>query len=265
MKRILFCLSVFLLFVSIPFTAASSDSSQIKVTILYDNYVYAEGTQADWGFACLIQGAEKTILFDTGTKDNILFHNIRLLNMDSSEVEVVVISHEHGDHTGGLKAFLNENNGVVVYFPKSFSKQFYQFIEKAGAASTPVDEPVRLCDGVYSTGEMKGGRIAEQSLILDTHDGLVIITGCSHQGIVNILKKAKSMFDKPIDTVFGGFHLLEHSDEAVAEIIAQFKELGVSKCGATHCTGERQIGLFREAYGANFVEMGVGRVLTFKK
>lgn len=243
-----------------------NEGNEIKVTILYDNYIHTDGTKSDWGFSCLIEGTEKTILFDAGTKGDILIHNMHQLNVDPKKVDLVVISHEHGDHTGGLPAFFRENSSVTVYHPVSCSEKFIQTVEDAGAKAVPVmGKPVKLCGGVYSTGEMKGGPIEEQSLILETSQGLIVITGCSHQGIVNIVAKAKSMFDKNIDIVFGGFHLLQHSDKAVDKIIAQFKEQGVAKCGATHCTGDRQIGLFEKAYGSNFVKMGVGRVLSFPK
>jgi len=243
----------------------SLGTNQVKVTILYDNYVHTEGTKSDWGYACLIEGTEKTILFDTGTRGDILMHNIRKLGVDPQVVDLVAISHEHGDHTGGLSAFFKENSHVTVYHPVSFSEKFVNAVKDAGAQSVAVDEPVKLCEGVYSTGEMRGGPIEEQSLILETSQGLVVITGCSHQGIVNIVKKARSMSEKRIHLVFGGFHLLQHSDDAVKQIIAQFREMGVAKCGATHCTGDRQISLFAKAYGSDFVPMGVGRVLTFTK
>jgi len=124
-----------------------------------------------------------------------------------------------------------------------------------------VSKPIEICQGVYSTGEM-GQEIKEQSLILDTPKGLIIVTGCSHQGIVNILEKAKKILDKDIYMVFGGFHLMRHSDEQVEEIISVFKKLGVQKCGATHCTGDRQIELFKKAYGDNYVPIGTGNILT---
>ncbi len=89
----------------------------------------------------------------------------------------------------------------------------------------------------------------------------MVIIGCSHTGIVNILRKAKELHNKNIYMVLGGFHLLNTADSGVNQIIEEFKELGVEKCGATHCTGERQIPLFKKAYGENFVPMGVGRVI----
>jgi 7,8-dihydropterin-6-yl-methyl-4-(beta-D-ribofuranosyl)aminobenzene 5'-phosphate synthase len=77
------------------------------------------------------------------------------------------------------------------------------------------------------------------------------------------LERTKEIFDQDIYMVFGGFHLMNHSDDAVREIISRFKALGVKKCGATHCTGDRPIDLFRKAYGDDFVSLGVGKVLTF--
>ena len=234
--------------------------SPVKFTILYDNYVFEEGTDADWGFSCLIEGTEKTILFDTGTRSDILFRNIERLDVDVSKVEQIVISHDHGDHTGGLAAFLRRNHDVSVYLPVSFPRGFFESVKQDKARVVSVDDPVEICSNVFLTGEM-GIQIAEQSLIINTSRGLVIVTGCSHQGIVNILKRAKEMLDRPIYLVFGGFHLMQHSDEDVEAIIQEFKNMGVEKCGATHCTGDRAIALFQEAFGENYVRMGTGRVV----
>jgi 7,8-dihydropterin-6-yl-methyl-4-(beta-D-ribofuranosyl)aminobenzene 5'-phosphate synthase len=178
-------------------------------------------------------------------------------------VELVVISHEHGDHTGGLERILKQNAGVSVYHPISFSKDFVESVHKAKAKAVPVKEPVEICKNVFLIGEM-GDEIKETSIVLKTGEGLVLATGCSHPGIVKILEKTKEIFDEDIYMVFGGFHLMNHSAEAVQDIINRFKALSVQKCGATHCTGDEQIELFRKGYGDDFVSLGVGKVLTFK-
>jgi len=236
----------------------------IKITILYDNYIFSEGTKSDWGFACLIEGTEKTILFDTGTKSDILWYNIEKLNADLSKVEQIVISHNHGDHTGGLQSVLEKNSEVSVFLPVSFANEYVSSVEGAGAKVIAVDQPREICRDVYLTGQM-GDQIKEQSLIIDTPKGLVVVTGCSHQGIVNILNKAKEILNKDIYLVFGGFHLMRHSDKQVKEIIQQFKNLGVKQCGATHCTGDKAIAMFKEAYGENYVPMGVGKVIKISR
>lgn len=246
----------------VPGALAKTEDGEITVTILYDNTASASGTKADWGFSCLIEGMEKTILFDTGTKPEVFFHNVEALGVDLDEVDLVVISHEHGDHTGSLARVLEQHHGLPVYHPVSFSDGFVASVTRAGSTSVPVTDPVEIIPGVHLTGEM-GGDIKEQSLILETGNGPVVITGCSHPGIVEILEKTRQILDENIAMVFGGFHLLRHSDDQTAAIIERFKMLGVEKCGATHCTGDPQIAMFRDAYGDNFVEMGTGRVISF--
>lgn len=236
----------------------------LKFTILYDNYLYEQGTKPDWGFSCLIEGTEKVILFDTGTQPDILLHNVDHLGVDLKKVEQIVLSHDHHDHIGGLPKVLDINHDVSVYMPVSFAYEIVRSVENKKAKVVSVDEPIEICPNVYSTGEM-GVRIKEQSLIINTKKGLIIVTGCSHQGIVNILKRAKKLFDRPIYLVFGGFHLGGMADEKVEAIIQDFKEIGVEKCGATHCTGDRPIELFKKAFGDNYVPMGTGRILEVKQ
>lgn len=231
----------------------------IKFTVLYDNFIYNGGKPAH-GFSCLIEGTEKTILLDTGGDSKVLMHNIDHFNVDLSQVEQIVITHNHWDHSGGLFEVMEKNNDVPVYLPISFPYAFIRRVEGKGAKVISIDEPIELCENVFLTGEM-GDRTKEQSLIIDSRKGLVIITGCSHQGIVNILKLAKKLFDKKIYLVFGGFHLGGKKDSELQEILSDFKELGVVKCGATHCTGEKAISMFKEAYGENYVAIGTGRIL----
>ena len=103
--------------------------------------------------------------------------------------------------------------------------------------------------------------MGEQSLIVNTSQGLIVITGCSHPGIVNVLKRAKMIVNRKVYLVFGGFHLKENSDEEIMEIVSDLKDLGVLKVGPTHCTGDKAIELFKKEYGDDFVQMGVGRVI----
>ena len=260
MKNILILAFILLFTFTAVCKVSALEDTPITITILYDNYIFSEGLKTDWGYSCIIEGTEKTILFDTGTKSDILFHNINKLNVNPKDVELVAISHNHGDHTGGLFAFLDENNKVTVYLPASFPDEFVSRVENAGAKVVSVDKPVEICKDVSLTGEM-GGLIKEQSLILNTSKGLVVITGCAHPGIVGIVKRAKEVIDKEIYLVFGGFHLLNKSEDEVNQIISQFKDLGVMKVGATHCTGDKAIELFKDAYKENFVQMGVGKAI----
>lgn len=232
----------------------------LRFTILYDNYVYRDGTEADWGFSCLIEGTKKTILFDAGTKPRVLARNIEAMNVDPKKIDLVVISHDHGDHTGGLASVLEKNPGIEVFYPLSFPSEISRRLDGLRAVGRSVDKPVELCRNVHLTGPM-GDSIKEQSLIIDTPRGLIIITGCAHQGILNVLTRARQIVDKPIHMVFGGFHLGGVSDFGMRKIIAGFKEMNVEKCGATHCTGDGPISAFKQAFGDNFLPMGTGRVI----
>jgi 7,8-dihydropterin-6-yl-methyl-4-(beta-D-ribofuranosyl)aminobenzene 5'-phosphate synthase len=247
--------------------SAGGREKPIKITILYDNYVHAEGTKADWGYACLIEGMEKTILFDTGTKPEILMHNVRQLKVDLKDVDMVVISHGHGDHTGGLLTVLEKKPGIPVYLPGYFPAEFIERVEKAGGKVVQVKsaESVKLCENAFLTGVM-GDEIEEHSLILDTgtDKGIVVITGCSHPGIAEIVKRAKEIVKKNVYIVFGGFHLMRHSKAQVKSIIREFNQMGVLKCGATHCTGDKSIQLFREAFKDNYVKIGTGKIIEIK-
>ena len=89
----------------------------MKATILYDNTTFRKDLQADWGFSALIEAKGKRILFDTGGSGSILLSNMRKLEIAPNEIDEVFISHAHFDHTGGLSAFLNQNNDVKVWIP----------------------------------------------------------------------------------------------------------------------------------------------------
>jgi len=236
-------------------------TTTVKVHIIYDNYVYKEGTQADWGFSILIEGLDKCILFDTGTRPEIFEANFKKMGLDATEIDEVFISHEHGDHFGGLGALLNMNPDIKVVVPETFSNDFFKIPEKTGSVAELISNPVQVCRGLYSSGVM-GKAIPEQALVLNTAEGLVVMTGCSHPGIINMLEQVKEDFSKEIYMVFGGFHLMNNSEKQINDIIEHMRKLGVKKCGATHCTGDKQIEWFREAFGEDFVELGTGNILT---
>lgn len=236
--------------------------NEITFTVIYDNYSSSEHCAGDWGFSCLIEGMEKTILFDTGTKPEIFRKNLESLSINIEDIDLIVISHNHGDHTGGLPVILDEEVELPLYIPGSVEDNFVGRFEAFQGHIKPVNEPLEICEGVMSTGEM-GSWIKEQSLLIDTPKGLVVLTGCSHQGIENIVEKATELSDKQIYMVFGGFHLLNHSTGQVEDIIDIFQKNGVQKCGATHCTGEKATAMFRDAYGENFVRIGAGKRIQF--
>jgi 7,8-dihydropterin-6-yl-methyl-4-(beta-D-ribofuranosyl)aminobenzene 5'-phosphate synthase len=217
--------------------------------------------QADWGYSVVIEGLDKSILFDTGTKPEIFEANFKKMGIDAGDIDLLVISHEHGDHTLGIPAFVKMKSGIPVIIPYSFSAKFKETMISYGLEPNLVNAPARICKNLYTSGEFDY-QIPEQALVMNTKQGLVIITGCSHPGIIEMLKKIKTTFNKNIYMVFGGFHLLDKSEKEMEAIISGMKSLGVVKCGATHCTGVTQIKMIKEAYGENYFELGVGNTIV---
>ena len=194
----------------------------LKFTVLYDNYVHQEGTKAEWGFSCLIQGAEKTILFDTGTKPEVLMHNVKALGVDLQKVDLVVISHDDGDHTGDLPAVLERNpEGRRAFSPfpsrPNSGRRSRERAPDADRRQARRDLPERLPDG------RDGGRDQGDVARPGHPRRLVVVTGCSHPGIVGILRRAKEIRAKPIHLVFGGFHLGNKPDAEIQTIIVAFR------------------------------------------
>jgi 7,8-dihydropterin-6-yl-methyl-4-(beta-D-ribofuranosyl)aminobenzene 5'-phosphate synthase len=231
--------------------------------VVFDNNPYKEGLETAWGFSCLITGTEKTILFDTGGDGSLLLNNMRKLSIDPNSVDIVVLSHIHADHTGGMKSFLEKNAGVVVYLPKSFPEKFKDDAQVYGANIIEVEKSLKICEGVCSTGRL-GTWKKEQSLIIRTNKGLVIITGCAHPGIVKIVDTAKDLMKEDIFLVVGGFHLEWMTKGKIEKIISIFKQMGVRYVGPGHCTGEKARALFEKHFGSNYINVGAGKVITIE-
>ena len=232
----------------------------LSITVVYDNNPYKQELETDWGFAAAITGIEKTILFDTGG-GQLLLDNMEKLAIEPANVDMVVLSHIHGDHTGGLGSFLEKNPNVTVYLPVSFPKKFKDNARNSGAKIIEVKESLQICENVYSTGQL-GKWLKEQSLIVRTDKGLVVITGCAHPGIVNIVNKAKELMKDDILLVMGGFHLEWATKGRIEKIISAFKQLGVHYVGPCHCSGHKARSLFEKHFGSNYINIGAGKVIT---
>ena len=237
--------------------------NKVSITVVFDNNPYREELTTSWGFACFIRGPEKTILFDTGGSSAVLLGNMQRLGIDPKDIDIVVLSHIHGDHVGGLEGLLKANLDVEVYLPATFPLGFKDFLTHAGIKALEVNDPVRICKGIYSTG-VQGSWMKEQALIISTDRGLIVVTGCAHPGIVKILKTAKELIADQIFLVIGGFHLDAMRKAQLEEIIANFRKLGVEKIGPCHCTGELARQTFKQEYGNDFLDVGVGRLIEFE-
>ncbi len=237
--------------------------NDLTITVVYDNNPYKEGLETAWGFSCLISGTEKTILFDTGGDGPLLLNSMKKLAIEPKTIDIVFLSHIHSDHTGGLDSFLQKNSDVTVYLPESFPQKFKDDVKVHRAKIVDVNQYSKICEDVYSTGQL-GTWIKEQSLIIRTDKGLVIITGCAHPGIVKILSTAKDLVKDDILLVMGGFHLEWVTKGKIEKIISAFKQMGVQYVAPGHCTGERARALFEKHFGSNYISVGVGKVITME-
>jgi len=237
-----------------------NNTHSLQMTVVYDNNAFDENLKADWGFSCLIRGLEKSVLFDSGTNGKILLSNMEKLGIHPGEIDTVFLSHEHKDHTGGLEALLNLNSSVEVWLPNFFSSSFKNKIKNKGSTVREVTNFQEICEGAYTSGIIEGW-IKEQSLILNTGKGLILITGCAHPRIVKIIDRVKELLKKNIHMVFGGFHMGAYNENEINEIIGQFQDSRVEKVGPCHCTGDEARRLFAEEYKDDFIEIGVGKVI----
>lgn len=240
------------------------NTSKVIITIIYDNTSYQENIKSGWGFSCLIQGPEKTILFDTGGEDLLLMRNLKKLEIDPKIVDIIFLSHIHKDHTGGLTHFLDLNPDVTIFLPQSFPKSFTDQIDKYGAQVIEVHGVMDICNDVYTTGEL-GESIKEQSLVIKTTRGSIIITGCAHPGIVHIVKEVTTITQENVFLLFGGFHLRDYSQNEIEQISDQLKKMGVQHIGPTHCTGELARGVFKDQFSKNYIELGAGKQIILEE
>ena len=233
----------------------------MKVKILFDKETIDKKLFTGWGVSVLVDGR---VLFDTGEKGEWLLGNMKLMSVGLGALEAVVISHNHWDHTGGLRRLLAEKKGLKVYICSGFNEEFKNEVRKMRGRLIEADTFVEVTRDIFITGRISGVYknmpTPEEALVVKTRNGLTVITGCSHPGILKILGKIHEQFPQDkINFVFGGFHLIDKGRREIRFIIDKFKEMGVKKVGPSHCSGYEAQSIFKEAYGDSFISIKVGR------
>ena len=235
----------------------------MRLRVLFDKEVMSQDFEGGWGVSYLV---DDDLLFDTGEKFSYIEKNSKLMGIDLMKITKVVISHQHWDHIQGLDGLLEMNKGITVYVCAHSNKNFKDRILKQKAKLVEVKEKINIKEGVYSSGEClisyKGEKIAEQSLIIERGKDLVLLCGCAHFGVLNIIEKVRRSFNKDIYCLIGGFHLMDKEKRFIEYVVRECRK-AVKKIAPSHCTGFLGVSLFREVFKEDFLEIKVGKEIGF--
>jgi 7,8-dihydropterin-6-yl-methyl-4-(beta-D-ribofuranosyl)aminobenzene 5'-phosphate synthase len=235
----------------------------MRIKILFDKEGMGEKFQVGWGISYLIGN---DILFDTGEKFEYICKNAKAMGLRLEEFKKIVISHDHWDHTGGLWELLRLNKDVTVYGCVNFSKEFKERVMGLGAELIEVKDTAQIDESIYSTGQSmgtyEGSLWVEQGLVIDRGDKLILICGCAHPGLLNMIEKSRVIFGKDVYCALGGFHLMDKEKRFIDYVVREVRKL-LEKIGPGHCTGFEAVSQFRQEFGENFIEVKVGREFQF--
>jgi 7,8-dihydropterin-6-yl-methyl-4-(beta-D-ribofuranosyl)aminobenzene 5'-phosphate synthase len=256
--------------------------------------------EPEHGASFLIEADGRKVLFDTGKSGSVLMQNLAILEIVPEEIEAVVVSHAHDDHTGGLTEFLDRVPGIRLYaHPDLFRKRYRKsdtgprlvgpaMNRKALAHRAELKlngQPVEVIPGVWTTGEIQprsrpegrspyhvvrqaSGWIADPygddlSVVLKTKEGLVLICGCCHAGLLNTLACVRSAFGADPVAVVGGTHLVHIDVPTMEQVVEELKDYGPPRLWVGHCTGDRAFLALKAAFGDLVSLCPVGTVLRF--
>lgn len=276
--------------------ATAAPAKEAKLTVLYDAFGKEGALEKDWGYAALIEVDGKRILFDTGNNGDILKKNAAAKNVDLSKLDFVVMSHRHGDHMGGLAYVLSINPKVKIFAPKegfgvyggNLPSSFYPkdpslppeeryFDGKPaevlhfgsawpGADIQLIDKDAEIAPNIHVIAQVSDKKgtleLRELSLAINTANGVVIVVGCSHSGVENIVAAAAQINPKVL-FVGGGFHLIQGQAEELTKVITALRDTHkVAYIAPGHCTGELTFSALKKAFDKRYLYAGLGTVFV---
>lgn len=264
-----------------------------KLTVIVDN-IAKDDIKGEWGLCILVEHENKKILVDAGGS-GLFGDNLKKLGFRIDEIDYAVLSHAHYDHANGMLRFFAENENAKFYLrdqakENCYSKYFFvknyiglpkNILKDYADRIELVSGDFSLCEGAYliphktpnlarigrremmyqktQKGFVPDDFSHEQSLVLDTKKGLVIINSCSHGGTVNIIKEIMMTFpEKKVYALIGGFHLFNKRKSEIKAIAKELKALGVQEICTGHCTQGRAYHIMREEIGDMVKQFYVG-------
>src|SRR6516162_6944945 len=263
-----------------------------RITVLYDSFGKSPSFTMDWGFAALVEYGGKRILFDTGNNARIFEHNVKAAGVDLRNIDFVVISHRHSDHTSGIHYLLSVNPKVKIYVPDELwglfargpKNDFYrkdpslpremryygghppEILEGGtpwpGANFVPISQKTEVAPGIFILAGVSTTpgtlELKELSLAIKSPEGVILMVGCSHPGVEQILRQAATI-DAHINILFGGLHQVQAPDSEVERIGGVLHdEYKLDRVAPGHCTGEPMFAALRRKFGDHYLYAGVG-------
>jgi len=274
----------------------------MKLTCVVDNAVRPSTPfWGEHGVSFLIESEEGRVLLDTAASGTVLLHNLELVEVAPDTIGAVVLSHAHPDHTGGLEALLRGRRaGLPIYaHPDIGRERFSQRDGRMTARGLAVDldvlrqqadlhlsdAPQEIMPGVWTTGGITERREPEgrspqhfvrdgegwmpdpyrddMSLVLDIPDGLVLVCGCCHAGLLNTLSQVRGVFGRHPVTVVGGTHLVSADEGHLRHLVEVLERLGPPDLYPNHCTGQTAYVALARAFGDRVDPCPAGTVLEF--
>jgi len=274
---------------------------QTRLTILVDNVPGDNELSVEHGFSCCIGRGSSRIVFDTG-QTGLVVQNAGRLGEDLRSAESIVLSHGHYDHTGGLPCLFAEKVGVNLYaHPEAFCPKYVRDKDgKVRFIGIPVTisevrnhigivwtlGPTEIAEGIHVTGpiprttnfEDTGGDffadetcrrpdllLDDQALFWESRNGLVVLLGCAHAGVVNTLNYVcRLMNNKRVHAVLGGMHLGSASRSRLEATVESFRELDIKVIGSTHCTGSEVMAYLRDQMPDRYHDFRTGFVFELE-
>jgi 7,8-dihydropterin-6-yl-methyl-4-(beta-D-ribofuranosyl)aminobenzene 5'-phosphate synthase len=243
---------------------AEAPKPELEIRVIFDNSSARDDLRRSWGFSALVDFRGRRVLFDSGSDPILLLEHMERMQIDPKTIEQAVISHHHDDHRRGIHWVFEKNPAIQVHYLDCFPEEAFR--EAAAVKMKPhrVKEPFEVVPGVFSTGIIDG-LPAEQALVIETSQGLVMLVGCSHPGVVKMVETAQRQRNKDsVRLLLGGLHMLRQSPEEIRATVKRLLELKVAAVVPAHCSGDVAIEMFQSTYGKQFTG-GAGRWIVLDR